>query len=142
MFRCPPRLVVLTRFADLGEQAFAKLLVFHQAAEIQQRRGIRHALAPQVDPCEGRSAALSSSVSSHASSARLDQCCTKYMTRSRGVISVALTSRDPDCTAQSKHQRAISVSRTIERLICTRPSAIRSFFLLRCSAGVRVESPF
>jgi hypothetical protein len=44
--------------------------------------------------------------------------------------------------APPKQQRAWPVSRTMPRQICTRPSALRSFFPLRRPAGVCVESPF
>jgi CspA family cold shock protein len=42
--------------------------------------------------------------------------------------------------ARQKHGRAQAISCTIAGLICTRPSALRSFFPVRRSAGGRVES--
>lgn len=46
----------------------------------------------------------------------------------------------PDSGA--KHQRVEGLSCIMELLTCTRLSALRSFFPLRCPAGGRVESPF
>ena len=53
--------------------------LLQQPWKLQQRRPIEHALAAHTIPTNRRKAVLSSSATSHASSAKLNQCYKKYI---------------------------------------------------------------
>ena len=62
---------------DFLEQHPGQVVALQPMAELQQRRGIGHRIAVQLDATKPRSAWLSYNASSTASSASPYHCCTK-----------------------------------------------------------------